>query len=214
MRNRVNVRTAMIDVIMLLLLGFVALFILALIHINPIAAPPGAPLKEHFMIVLTWHNDSSSDVDLWLKTPMGLVGYPKRQGIIAFLDRDDLGTSNDTFVNENGETRTLHLNREVIFIKDRVDGEYIVNVHMYRKDKGDALKASIPKDLDITVEVVELIPSYRVIYHRKIEGGMAHSEELTVASFRIDKQKPPTFNPIDQFPFIKDVRTPSLVPRR
>lgn len=76
----------------------------------------------------TWAHNSKADVDLWLRTPRDskAVGYSRLRGADASLLRDELG-------NSGFPTR-----EEVIIDNAVVDGEYIVNLHLYRDGNGEA----------------------------------------------------------------------------
>ena len=112
------------DVIMLALLGFVAIVILLLPHLNPptkvedAARPPGNVIVE-----MRWPDEVDADVDLWVEGPDGSpVGYSSKDGTTFNLLRDDLGFVGDT----------TKLNYEVSYSRGVPEGEYTVNVHLYR----------------------------------------------------------------------------------
>jgi hypothetical protein len=113
------------DVIMLALAGFVAMVILLLPHLNPpgqaaeqTTEPPGNVIVE-----LRWPDELDSDVDLWVEAPGDTpVGYSNKGGAIFNLLRDDLGKRADA----------TGLNYEVSYSRGIPEGEYTVNVHLYR----------------------------------------------------------------------------------
>jgi len=59
-------------------------------------------------------------------------GFKRRRGGFLHLDKDDLGHRNDKII-INGEEKIIFLNREVVSIRGILPGEYITNVHAYRK---------------------------------------------------------------------------------
>jgi hypothetical protein len=111
------------DVILLALIGFVAMVIMLLPHLNPKArdaedykAPGNVIVEMH------WPSDMPFDVDLWVKPPGdGPVGFWNQGNRIFNLLRDDLGIEGDA-TNEN---------YEVSYSRGIPAGEYVVNVHMY-----------------------------------------------------------------------------------
>ncbi len=114
------------DVILLALLGFVALVILLLPHINPPEKKTADLMTPGNVIVeIKWPEQIDADVDLWVKAPGdSAVGWAQRGGAIFDLLRDDLGFINDLTA----------ANHEMAYSRGIPAGEYIVNVHMYRND--------------------------------------------------------------------------------
>ncbi len=116
------------DVIMLALLGFAAIVMLLLPHLNPPVEardptqPPGNVIVE-----LRWPDEIDADVDLWVEAPGDRpVGYSNKGGRVFNLLRDDLGYSGDA----------AGLNYEVAFSRGVPAGEYTVNLHLYRNNSG------------------------------------------------------------------------------
>ncbi|MBI2108921.1 MAG: hypothetical protein HYT93_01915 [Parcubacteria group bacterium] len=113
------------DMITLALLGFVAMVILLLPHINPPAkqakddiVPPGNVIVE-----ITWPDSLDIDVDLWVEAPGDVpVGYSNQGGVLFNLLRDDLGHQGDA----------TNINYETAYTRGIVPGEYTVNVHLFR----------------------------------------------------------------------------------
>lgn len=114
---------------MLALLGFVALVILLLPHVNPpqekqadLAAP------GNVIVEIRWHENVDADVDLWVEGPGDVpVGYSNRGGVIFDLLRDNLGHYRDV----------TSMNYEMAYSRGVPEGEYTVNVHMYRNHSED-----------------------------------------------------------------------------
>lgn len=113
------------DVIMLALVGFVALVILMLPHLQPpgkqaalAAEPPGNVIVE-----IRWPDTMDADVDLWVQAPGDKpVGYSNKGGTVFNLLRDDLGNTYDA----------TGLNYETTYSRGILPGEYTVNLHLYR----------------------------------------------------------------------------------
>ena len=104
------------DMLFNILIGFVMLFILAFLLINPITKKADVPTKAEILLMLEWDDMSPSDMDLWVETETGAyVGFTQRQWNNWYLDKDDLGIANDTIVIDgvasavrvNGETITM-----------------------------------------------------------------------------------------------------------
>jgi hypothetical protein len=161
------------DVILLALAGFVAMVILLLPHLNPpgeaaeqTTEPPGNVIVE-----LRWPDELDSDVDLWVEAPGDTpVGYSNKGGAIFNLLRDDLGKRADA----------TGLNYEVSYSRGIPEGEYTVNVHLYRN-------AANVFPIPVTVVTsVKTSPkeSARQLLASKIEL-VREGEELTVYRFRL-----------------------------
>lgn len=117
------------DVVMLALVGFVAIVIMLLPHLNPPGAktadnmsPPGNVIVE-----VRWPDDIDADVDLWVQAPGDVpVGYSNKGGALFNLLRDDLGNRVDV----------TGLNYETSYSRGIQPGEYTVNLHLYRNPSG------------------------------------------------------------------------------
>lgn len=122
MKNRTT-STVFRDFTMLMVLGFVAMVVWLLPHVNPPADDAAAPPPGNVIIAITWP-EGDTDVDLWLMGPgeINPVGYSNKGGLLFNLLRDDLGDSPDA----------TPLNYENAYTRGIIEGEYIVNVHCYR----------------------------------------------------------------------------------
>lgn len=171
---------AFVDLLFNILLGFVFLFIVAFILINPVAKRADITVPAEYMIVMTWPESSDSDFDLWVRDPVGnRVGFRNRESGVMHLDRDDLGNRNDRIKSTSNQELLISLNREVITLRGTIPGEYIVSVHFYMdRDKLN----SIP----VTVEVVKVNP-YRIVY-KQTESFTAQGQELPYMQFSVDQQ--------------------------
>jgi len=155
--RRTGSNLAFNDLLFNVLIGFVMLFVIAFLLINPIAKKADIPVKAEFVIVLEWDVDSATDLDLWVqldeKTP---VGFSNRENTPLHLDRDDLGTTNDKIVID-GVTKIVKSNRETTTIRGIIPGDYFVAVHAYSK------KETV---VNYTVTVMKVNP-FRQLYSLK-----------------------------------------------
>lgn len=128
----------MIDMFMLLTVGFVTLFVLAFILIKPIVPKTqDVPLDEQLLIKLAWDDTANVDLDMWLKLPSGrVISFKNKDGESVVLERDDLGHTNE-WTMMNGQPMPVFSNFEVIRIKNLVDGDYYINVHYYSSRTGN-----------------------------------------------------------------------------
>jgi len=153
---------AFVDLLFNVLLGFVFLFIVAFILINPIAKQADVKVPAEFMIVMTWPDDDHNDIDLWVADPLGnYVYFARRESGFLNLDRDDLGSTTDMVIVDGKEVR-VGINREVVTIRGIISGRYLVSAHYYG-DRGVAAIGPIP----VTVEVIKLNP-YKIVYRQDL----------------------------------------------
>lgn len=147
------------DLLLNLVIGITALFILSFILINPVAKKAVIEPKTEFIITVDWNDQSEVDLDIWIKDNYGnIVNFVRKENALVFLDRDDLGLTNDTMVNpETGQVTTVKINREVISIKTREPKEYTVSLHWYGKNSQEPVTA--------TIELISVNP-YSIISQR------------------------------------------------
>lgn len=109
------------DFTMLMVLGFVAMVIWLLPHINPPETDAAAEPPGNVIVAIHWP-EGNIDIDMWLMGPGEIkpVGYSNKSGRLFNLLRDDLGN------------RDPHRNYENGFSRGIPAGEYIVNLHCYR----------------------------------------------------------------------------------
>lgn len=180
MRKRYNSDTAFLDLLFNVLLGFVVLFIIALLMVNPITKKNDVPFKAEFMILVEWEPGSEADVDVWVKGPSGpTVGFANRETSLLHLDRDDLGSVND-MINMDGEMVVNPVNREIITIRGIEPGDYLVNLHLY-SNRGKPVSEPIP----VTVTVMDLNP-FQEAYIRKLTFTLGKGEVLFLPGFSIN----------------------------
>lgn len=72
------------------------------------------------------------------------------------LDRDDLGLGNDV-MEVAGKKVVNPVNQEIVSIRGIASGEYVVNLHLYRDDRGQ----SVP----VKVKVEKLNPKVELVYY-------------------------------------------------
>ena len=101
------------------------------------------------------------------------------------LDRDDLGRANDTIETLNGEKILVRQNIEHVTIRGIIPGEYIVNVHLYRRSpRHEVLEEDYFENIPVRVNVEKLNP-YGVVYIKELLLTVK-GEEKTVLRFTVD----------------------------
>ena len=173
-----NSSTSFLDKLFLALLMFVMMVVVMFPHLNPpanesdnLSDPPG-----NLVVNITWP-EGRNDVDLWTLGPgePRAVGYSNKGGVLWNLLRDDLGMSTD-FLPENFENA---------FSRGVPDGRYWVNVHCYR-----CSVLPVPVKVEISLKSKKGNSKARITRILTTEVVLDYSgEEVTVVSFRIDKNK-------------------------
>lgn len=176
--DRYKSTIAFIDLLFNILVGFVFLFLVAFLMINPVAKKNEIKAKAEFMITMEWPDSDTNDMDLWMQDPLGnRLGFRNKEAGLMNLDRDDLGSSNDT-VTVNGEEISVEGNKETVSIRGIVAGEYLVSGHLYR------VNGDLPKPIPVRVEVIKINP-YKIIYQQTIAFG-GRGEAHNYYSFTVD----------------------------
>lgn len=167
--------TSFLDLLFNTLVGFVFLFIISFLLINPSIKKADIKTKAEFVISVTWDDNSIDDVDTWLQDPVGnLLHFRQKDVGLAHLDRDDLGAINDTIILDDGRRIEYNHNQELTTIRGFLTGEWVLNVHMYNKrDANPTL---------VEVRIDKLNPKVETIFYKKIVMKREW-EEITVTRF-------------------------------
>jgi hypothetical protein len=177
MRRSSEIGVAFTDLLFNALLGFVVMFVLAFLLINPIARTGAVDAKAEFLITLSWPDGRSEDVDLYVEDPAGnLVWFRTREAGLMHLDRDDLGRSSDV-IQVAGREIVNPLNQEVVSIRGIQPGEYVVNLHLYRG-------APEARPVPATVKVEKLNPKVEVVFYGEVVLDRS-SQERTAVRFSL-----------------------------
>ena len=171
--------TAFLDILFNTLVGFVLLFIIAFLLISPVKKKKEIEQKAEYVITVTWPGEFGDDVDSWLEDPTGKIMYFRKKEVgLMHMDRDDLGKLNDQqFVPGIGVVNYPY-NREITTIRGIMPGEYVFNVHLYRKEKES-------KPIPVTVILEKLNPRVKLLYS-KVVILTDYWEEKTIIRFVLD----------------------------
>lgn len=168
-----------IDLLFNLVVGFVFLFVLAFILINPVAKRADFDPKAEYLVILTWPDGSKNDIDIWVQDNMNnTISFRNRDKALINLDRDDLGESSDAYVDDQGRRIKINLNREVVSIKNADPREYYISVHFYKKKDGNNREP-------VEIEVIKINP-YKIMGRKRLvlegEGDEQAVYRLSVKS--------------------------------
>ena len=145
------------DLLFNALLGFTFLFLVAILFMNPVSKSGIVSPKAEYIVTVNWPDNNPDDIDIWVEDPVGnLIWFRNREAGLVHLDRDDRGIVNDQ-IEMNGQTVETSLNQEVVTIRGRVTGEYVINLHYYESKTNLPVKAS--------VEVAKINPAVEIIYY-------------------------------------------------
>lgn len=168
------------DAIMASLGIMAAVVVFLLPHINePKENEAEARSRGNVRVEIYWPNEINADVDLWSKAPGdNPVGYSNKNGRVFNLVRDDLGTYSDI----SGQ------NFEVSFSRGIPDGDWTINIHLYRNESGNP---PVPVTIILTIQendTVNAKGSPAKILH-KTEQLTAIGQELTLVRFSTHNKK-------------------------
>ena len=173
------------DLLFNILVGFAFLFIIAFLLIKPEAKKEDFERRAEFVVVMEWDNDASGDIDLYVEDPTNKqVSFRYHNHNYMHLDKDDLGSMNDTVVNADGSISTVKINREVVTIRGIIEGEYIINAHYYSLRSYDKINPKKPV-VTVRVELHKANP-YSIMWVGEKEFNHRGQEE-TFLRFRLDK---------------------------
>jgi hypothetical protein len=176
MRRSNHAGIAFTDLLFNALLGFVVMFVLAVLLINPIAESGAVDAKAEFLITLSWPEGRREDVDLYVQDPAGeMVWFRSREAGLMHLDRDDLGERNDV-IEVAGRQVINPLNQEIVSIRGILPGEYVVNLHLYRGDGAQPVPA--------TLKIEKLNPRVEQVFFGPL-ALIEQGDERTAARFSI-----------------------------
>jgi len=187
MRNHDRFKSSFgfIDLLFNLLVGFTFLFLLAFILINPVAKKFDFDPKAEYLVIMTWDDQSASDIDLWVQdNNKHTVSFRSKDEGLMNLDRDDLGLRNDTAMFDESKPTVIEkeLNREVVSIRSSGNRTILVTAHWYSAFHAKQLKKDKPTE-KVTVEIIRVNP-YQVLKVKEVilenEGDEKFIAEMTI----------------------------------
>jgi len=180
MSTRYDSNLSFNDVLFNALLGFVVLFVLALLLINPITKKSDIPAKAEILIIVEWDNESPDDIDTWVQGPlMGApISFQNKHSGSMHLDRDDLGRTSDIMMID-GEKIVIKINREVVTMRGIAKGDYYINIHVYNKPGNS-------EPTKYTITLLDVNP-YREVYVMQGEVT-ARGDIVRLPGFTLDEE--------------------------
>ena len=152
------------------------------------------PPNTLYEVVLTWSGESEDDLDLYVQAASGhIVSFNNREGgegSLISLNHDALGRSRNNSLGEDDNGKVVGFNEEIVAFRGAVEGENIVNVHVYRKND--------PEPTEATITLIRIKP-YRQITLKKITFQNTGQEKT---AFRFKTNKNGEVIEINQLPAI------------
>ncbi len=183
-----------IDMLFNVLIGFAFLFIIAFLLIKPEAKKKDFDRRAEFIVVMEWDDGAPDDIDLYVEDPLGGIASFRHPRVnFMHLDKDDLGSRNDTTTLPDGTVQTIPINREVMTIRGIIPGEWIINGHYYSaygyasangEDKIIVQKQKDDYFITVKVELHKVNP-YKIIWVGEKKYTTKGQEE-TFLRFRLD----------------------------
>lgn len=135
---------ATVDVCINLVLVFAVLLRLSIVMANADQQKNQQTTHAAFLVKINWPSESQDDVDLYVSDPLNQIVYfrQKQVGLMS-LDRDDTGREQNMVTLPDGRVVQSQFNEEQVNIRGIVEGEYVVNVHMYRKSDAIPTKVEV-----------------------------------------------------------------------
>ena len=166
-----------LDNTLLMLGSFILMAFMMMALINPpkpTETTAGTPLVGTMLVEILWADKIDVDIDLWVQAPGDkIIGYSNKGGVIFNLLRDDLGRPGDT----------LDLNYEVAYTRGLPEGEYVINVHLYRLNA-----VTLPLDVKAKITVQDPQTKLSREIAQKTITLTKPGQELTVFRFRMDSK--------------------------
>jgi hypothetical protein len=135
---------ATVDVCINLVLVFAVLLRLSIVMANADQQKNQQTTHAAFLVKINWPSESQDDVDLYVSDPLNQIVYFRQRQIgLMSLDRDDTGREQNMVTLPDGRMVQSQFNEEQVNIRGIVEGEYVVNVHMYRKSDAIPTKVEV-----------------------------------------------------------------------
>lgn len=164
------------DLLFNILIGFMLLFFIAIVFLNPEKKKGKVDLDAEYVISVSWPDNNPDDIDTWVEDPQGNVTwFRNRAAGLVHLDRDDRGMLYDTLL-INGKEFANPLNQEITTIRKLVPGEYTVNLHYYA--------SQTQKPVVVKVKLSKVNPVYEVLYYADVHMNKK-GEERTAVRFTL-----------------------------
>lgn len=143
----------------------------------------GVKPKIEYLITIEWPKNVDYDVDVWIRDPEEKVlYYDKKEVDFLNLERDDLGSKNDS-VSLNGGVIKVENNQELVSIRGFKPGEYVINAHLYSADRSSNARPVYP--ITVTITIQKMNPNVTTVYRGTAELSTVR-QEVHIVRFNLD----------------------------
>jgi len=133
-----------------------------------------------FLIKVAWAGESNDDVDTYVSDPLShLVSFKRLQDGLMNLNRDDTGSNSNMITLPDGRVVKSAYNEERVEIRGIIEGEYVVNLHMYRK--------AIRIPTKVIVTLFRVAEGEDVQVHERVLALAEQGQEMTAFRFTLTK---------------------------
>lgn len=175
---RARVATPMIDLFLNMVLMVSGILILILLVFNDKESDPAVDNINKMVIIAEWNVESEDDMDIYVRDPAGnRVWYSNKKANGMILQYDDLGVNVDKVTTATGKIVDTHINREVVNIRQLIDGIYHVNLRLFNR------KGEFKGPIETTVKGVVINPYKEYIGSNEI--FTTQFQERTVLRFKV-----------------------------
>lgn len=130
--------------------------------------------KAEFLVTVEWDPNRDADVDTWLQTPNGeILFFRKKSNEYAHIDHDDTGNATDVIRMPDGTLKVNPFNQEIATFRQACAGEWVVNVHLYRRDADE-------RPILVHVRVLKLNPTVTEVADRTLTLANSWEEQTAV----------------------------------
>lgn len=207
--NRYSCNTSLLDVLFNMLLAFAMLFIISFALIREENAKQNdadVKLDGDLIVTITWPSERDDDIDLWVRDPDGaIVFFNDRQAGLMYLDRDDVGFTNDTIATETGEFQRSIGNQEMVTVRGLRPGEYVFNVHAFQMRTQGPIPVSMrimrvgspTRTIVVKTVYLERTRDEKTVIRLTFddEGNVTETNDLYMSLFQ--KRRPEDYSPDD-----------------
>lgn len=184
-------KTAYIDLLLNMFTTIVCIVMVMsfMIAVKKTVSEEGQRREAHMIVTVSWPKETDCDVDIWGQSPSGeLVYFQRRESDLMFLDRDDLGWTNDKLITAAGEESFVAENKEYMTIRGKIPGEYVFAVHLYGCRLGGTQYSQLASkvDLPIVAELFRINPQFIRISEKKLTIENIWDRKM-IFRFTIDK---------------------------
>lgn len=149
--------------------------VILFVMINPSQkTTEGVKPKIEYLITMSWPKELDYDVDIWIRDPEGkIIYYDKKEVGFVNLERDDLGTKNNT-IQVGQKIVTVVNNEELVSFRGFKPGEYVINAHLYSAESDSAVRPVPPFKVKLTIQ--KMNPNVETVYEGNAELSEVRQE--------------------------------------